>query len=112
MVDDSEDNQTLLKTILSASGIHVDCASNGEDALSLLMNMSKLPDLILLDANMPVMDGYRFRIEQSKSPRLRSIPVIVITAEDDMEMSHKMLAPEGVMMKPLHLKSIVARLLA
>jgi two-component system response regulator VicR len=66
IVDDSKDNQDLLKLVLVSKGYSVHCASNGQEALVMLFELSILPDLILLDAKMPVMDGYEFRVQQKK----------------------------------------------
>ena len=47
------------------------------------LNRAPVPDLIILDLWMPVMDGWQFRNEQIKDPRLAEIPVIVLTALSD-----------------------------
>ncbi len=107
IVDDSKDNQMLLKIILTEKGYQVQCASNGSDALGLLKELSNLPDLILLDARMPVMDGYQFRQEQKKNDRIRNIPVIVMTGESDIEMIRLTMQPEEILHKPLDIKSII-----
>lgn len=107
IIDDSADNQNLLSLLFEAQGYRVNCASNGEEALFLLNDMVKLPDLILLDAQMPQMDGYQFRIEQKKDARIRNVPVIVMTGDDDTQMSQKMNNPAGILTKPLHIRSVI-----
>ena len=107
VVDDSLDNQNLLELIFTSYGYNVHCASNGSDALLLLKELSILPDLIMLDAQMPVMDGYQFRIEQSKIARLKNIPVVVMTGDADEHMDHDMLGPLGVLIKPLQIQSVI-----
>jgi CheY-like chemotaxis protein len=107
IVDDSLDNQTLLDLIFTSKGYEVHCASNGAEALLLLKELSILPDLILLDARMPVMDGYEFRIEQKKTDRLKNIPVLVMTGDTDLKMAHDMLNPLGVLIKPLQIQSVI-----
>jgi CheY-like chemotaxis protein len=107
IVDDSKDNQELLELLLVSKGYRVHCASNGEEALYLLKEFTILPDLILLDAQMPVMDGYEFRIEQKKIERLKNIPVLVMSGDEDSEMSKKMIEPQGILIKPLHVKSFI-----
>ncbi len=106
IVDDSIDNQNLLELLFSAKGHKVISTSNGIDALSLLKELSHLPNLILLDARMPLMDGYQFRIEQKKNFRLRDIPVIVMTGDSDINMNEKMSFPDRVLVKPLSINSI------
>lgn len=106
VVDDVIDNQFLLTTLLEAKGHRVLCVSNGEEALNLLRELAYLPDLILLDAQMPVMDGYLFREAQCKSDRLRAIPVVVMTAECSLDTNTRMNHPQAIMIKPLRLTSI------
>jgi CheY-like chemotaxis protein len=107
IVDDSLDNQTLLDLIFTSKGYGVHCASNGAEALLLLKELTILPDLILLDARMPVMDGYEFRVEQKKTDRLKDIPVVVMTGDTDIKMTHDMLNPLGVLIKPLQIQSVI-----
>lgn len=107
IVDDSKDNQDLLKLVLVSKGYSVHCASNGQEALVMLFELSILPDLILLDAKMPVMDGYEFRVQQKKFARIKDIPVVVMTGDSDQNMGRDMDDPCGVLIKPLHMSSIV-----
>jgi len=107
IVDDSKDNQDLLKLVLISKGYSVHCASNGQEALVMLFELSILPDLILLDAKMPVMDGYEFRVQQKKLARIRDIPVVVMTGDSDENMGKDMDEPCGVLIKPLHMNSII-----
>ena len=65
---------------LEEAGFQAVTASNGRDALRLLLEEELHPDLILLDLMMPVMDGWAFRAEQAKNRRLDSIPVVLFSA--------------------------------
>ena len=107
IVDDSTDNQELLKIILLSNGYTVHCASNGHEALQMLLELSTLPDLILLDAQMPVMDGYEFRVQQNMTDRIKNIPVIVMTGDSDASMGKHMNDPCKVLVKPLRLNSVI-----
>lgn len=108
IIDDSVDNQALLKILLTVKGYKVHCASNGKEALDILTELSILPDLILLDSHMPVMDGHEFRIEQGKNPRIKNIPVVVMTGDDDeLLVREDMMYPEAILLKPLHTKSLL-----
>jgi CheY-like chemotaxis protein len=106
VIDDSKDNQDLLELLLTSKGYQVKCATKGEEALVILKELSILPDLIILDAQMPVMDGYKFRIEQKKLDRLAKIPVVVMTGDDDVDMAN-MLEPSEILMKPLSVQSVI-----
>ncbi|MDH5784055.1 MAG: response regulator [Chromatiales bacterium] len=77
-----EDQELIAQTVnmaLSVAGYQCEHASNGERALS-IMKRGWLPNLILLDIVMPVMDGYKFLDELQKEPVLQEIPVIMLTA--------------------------------
>jgi CheY-like chemotaxis protein len=112
IVDDSVDSQTLLKLLFKAKGYEVQSAFNGQEALVILRDLTVLPDLILLDAHMPVMDGYQFRRMQKMLPRLADIPVVVMTGESEHSVDSKMMQPRGILIKPLQAKSLVERVAA
>lgn len=80
LVDDSADILDALGFFLEVSGFEVSSAANGHEALERLKGLEKLPNAIVLDMMMPEMDGFAFRREQLKDPRLKDIPLIVTTA--------------------------------
>lgn len=112
VIDDSADNRELLKLLLDSNGFRTDCAPNGAEALSLMKDHLDLPKLILLDANMPVMDGYRFRIEQNKDDRLKNIPVVVMSGEHDLSMNERMNFPHSFLPKPFNMQAIIGHVSA
>jgi CheY-like chemotaxis protein len=61
-------------------GFEVQSAGNGLDALLLLQSVSVLPDVILLDVDMPVMDGREFRMAQRCDPVAGRVPVVVLSS--------------------------------
>lgn len=83
VVDDNEINRDLLIRRLEKDGCQSLQAANGVEALRILREYSV--DLILLDINMPVMDGYQVLDIIKNDPKLCHIPVIVITAYDETE---------------------------
>ena len=83
VVDDNEFNRDLLRQRLERDGHSVVQASDGEQALQTLR--SEPVDLVLLDIMMPIMDGYETLAHMQKDRWMRHIPVIVITAVDDIE---------------------------
>ncbi len=107
VIDDSADSQALLTLLLESKGFTVLSALNGHEALTMLLELSHLPQVILLDAQMPVMDGYQFRIEQHNYDRIKDIPVIVMTGENDEFTNEKMIQPQGILTKPLQINSIL-----
>ena len=86
VVDDESDIRLSLAMILDLSGFPADTAANGQEALDYL-NSHPLPGAIILDLNMPVMNGMQFREAQQAAPRLAAIPVVVCSARSDMQDS-------------------------
>src|SRR5438105_2276777 len=86
VVDDNAEVCELFSDILGMLGHRVACARNGEEALDYL-NAHPAPALILLDLNMPVMNGWEFRRRQRADPRLAEIPVVVVSAINDLAQS-------------------------
>jgi CheY-like chemotaxis protein/anti-sigma regulatory factor (Ser/Thr protein kinase) len=80
VVEDDEPTRSLLRRVLEDDNWNVAEADNGAIALEHIEK--NVPDLILLDLMMPVMDGFDFIQELHKTEKLRSIPIIVITAKD------------------------------
>jgi CheY-like chemotaxis protein len=82
VVDDDAGVRELLAEALELSGLEVRCAANGRDALVRLRCGGFRPDAIVLDLDMPVMNGWQFRREQLLDARLAGIPVLVASASD------------------------------
>ncbi len=80
VVDDDADARTRLRTVLESRGWMVTEAENGQAALEQVDRA--LPQLILLDLTMPVMDGFAFLRELRNRSGCRDIPVVVLTARD------------------------------
>ncbi|TLS75101.1 response regulator [Mariprofundus erugo] len=78
LVEDDEINQELALDLLGSNGLQVTLASNGAEALKLLDRESF--DGVLMDCQMPVMDGYTATREIRKQPRFEKLPVIAMTA--------------------------------
>ena len=80
VIDDDLDLLDALCEVLRDAGYRVSSAGNGFDALRLLADAESLPDLILLDLMMPIMDGHTFRELQLADPRLCSLPTVALSA--------------------------------
>lgn len=78
LVEDNELNQELAKLLLTRKGIVVTVANNGAEALEILQTSSF--DCVLMDIQMPVMDGYTACQEIRKFPQYQDLPVIALTA--------------------------------
>ncbi len=84
LVEDDAATRGAMKMVLEWEGYRVDCAANGREALGMLLSGAK-PSLVLLDLNMPVMDGRQLREEMQHDPSLASIPVVTVTAARDAD---------------------------
>jgi adenylate cyclase len=82
IVDDTEMNRDMLCALLEADGHKTAVAENGKIGLSALNTDSY--DLVLLDVMMPEMNGYEVLEAMKSNPRLRSIPVVVLSALDEI----------------------------
>ena len=80
VIDDDIDLLEALCEVLVDAGYRVSSAGNGFDALRILGEEPTLPDLILVDLTMPIIDGYTFRQLQLADPRLAGIPTIALSA--------------------------------
>jgi two-component system, cell cycle response regulator DivK len=78
VVEDQEDNRVILRRLLSSAGYDLIEAVNGEDGVALAL--STRPDLILMDIQLPVMDGYEATRRIKSNAELKSIPVIAVTS--------------------------------
>lgn len=78
VVEDQEDNRQILRDLLGHSGYELTEAENGEDALAAVAKQR--PDLILMDIQLPIMDGYEVTRRLKSDPSFKSIPIIVVTS--------------------------------
>ena len=109
VVDDTPAQLRLLVNILAEQGYQVRPVPNGKLALSAAQII--LPDLILLDINMPEMDGYEVCKELKADERFHDIPVIFISANNDVFDKVKAFSIGGVdyITKPFQVEEVLAR---
>jgi CheY-like chemotaxis protein len=100
VVDDEPELRRLTESVLTEHGYHVIVAAHGKDAIVRLRE--SCPDLIVLDLNMPVMDGWQFRAEQRylRDKRQAAVPVLLMTGETDAATHAETLRAVGVIKKP------------
>jgi two-component system cell cycle response regulator DivK len=78
VVEDQEDNRRILRDLLTSAGFDMIAAENGEDAIT--SAQEGRPDLILMDIQLPILDGYEATRRIKADPDLKSIPIIVVTS--------------------------------
>jgi len=87
VVDDSITVRRVTQRLLERNGMRVMTARDGADAMTLLAE--HVPDIILLDIEMPRMDGYEVAAQVRADPRLRDVPIIMITSRSgDKHRAH------------------------
>lgn len=89
VIEDNEIIQELIVRRLKKSGFLVDLATDGE--MGLKMVADSLPDLILLDMNLPKIDGWIVAAECKKNSNLQKIPIIAMTAHNKVKDQKKAL---------------------
>ena len=78
VVEDQEDNRQILRDLLGSADYEMVEAENGQEALDAVAK--KKPDLILMDIQLPIMDGYEATRRIKANPDWKSIPIIVVTS--------------------------------
>ena len=78
VVEDQPDNRQIIRDMLADTGYEIAEAENGEEALAAIAKAR--PDLILMDIQLPVMDGYAATRRIKTDPALKSIPIIAVTS--------------------------------
>jgi two-component system, cell cycle response regulator DivK len=106
-VEDNPDNRLLVRRILMSENYAVLEAVNAAEALNLLKNAR--PDLILMDINMPDMDGYTLTATIKATPGFERIPILALTANVMRGDKEKTLEAgcDGYIQKPLDIDQLI-----
>ena len=110
VVEDQEDNRRILRDLLTNSGYNLVEAEDGAQALT--MAQYKRPDLILMDVQIPVLDGYEVTRRLKADPELRAIPIIVVTsyALSGDESKARAAGCNGYVSKPYSTRQLLAKI--
>ena len=100
-VEDNFENKLFVRRVIESMGHEMVEAENGLD--SLVIAAEKVPDLILMDVNIPGMDGLETTAKMKQNPRLSHIPVVALTANAMKGDKERCLAAgcDGYMQKPV-----------
>jgi len=109
VVDDNRTNALLLERVLVGDGHLVDVASDGQEALERITH--NCPDLILLDLDMPRIDGYEVCRRVKNNPATRFVPIVIVTAQNafDAKLRAWELGADDFITKPFQCLEVVAR---
>ena len=90
LVEDTEDNRFMMRRLLEMTGYRVVEAMNGEEAVKLAK--AELPQLILMDLSLPVIDGLAATRLIRKLPDFQSTPIIAVSAHDSSDFQSEAIA--------------------
>jgi len=118
VIDDSRAMRMILKRIVGKLNFEVSEAGDGQEALDLLATMTEVPELALIDWNMPVMNGLEFVTKVRSESRLREMTLVMVTTESEQGQIVRALAAgaheyvikpftEGAMIEKLALLGLV-----
>lgn len=83
VIDDSSTMRRVLRSIITPLGFNVYEAEHGQDALDLLTEGGTMPDIALVDWNMPVMNGLEFIRAVRRMPQFRAMTLMMVTTESE-----------------------------
>lgn len=107
IIEDDEDIRAAMAELLEGEGFEVAVASNGQEGLEVLSQMSA-PCLVLLDLMMPVMNGEDFLRHVRQNPALDSTPVVIVTASGRTPLP----GTQGILKKPFEISDLFATVIA
>ena len=112
IIEDQEDNRAILRDLLSQAGYELIEAADGEEGVKLAQ--SERPDLILMDIQLPVIDGYEATRRIKAKPDLKSIPIIAVTsyALSGDEAKARAAGCDGYVTKPFSPRDLLAKVRA
>jgi len=112
VIDDSRAMRMILCRTLTGLGFEVDQAGDGEQALAVMRSGGELPDVCLVDWNMPVMNGLEFIVEVRKQREWRQVTLMMVTTESEHSQIVRALAAGAheYVIKPFTTEAIADKL--
>ena len=109
IVEDQEDNRSILRDLLSAAGYELIEATNGAQGVELAQR--ERPDLILMDIQLPIVDGYEATRRIKANAELKRIPIIAVTsyALSGDEAKARAAGCDGYVTKPFSPRQLLAK---
>ena len=100
VIDDDKTFVKMVRSSLEVNHFDVISAFDGDEGLEKAKTLN--PDLIILDIEMPKMDGYTFMLEMKKIVGKKDIPILIITAKESMQDIFKMEGVKEYIVKPVN----------
>jgi len=109
VVEDTEDNRQIIRDLLTSAGYELIEATSGEEGIA--KAASERPDLILMDIQLPVLDGYEATRRIKAQPELKAIPIIAVTSYALSGDDQKAFAAgcDGYVTKPFSPRALLAK---
>jgi signal transduction histidine kinase len=104
-IEDDPRNRLLVRKLLAAEGYEVIDATDGLEGVRAALTVR--PDLVLVDLNIPGLDGYEVTLRLRGEPSLRGVPIVAITAEGDRDTSFAV-GCDGFIQKPIDARSFAS----
>lgn len=108
LAEDHIDSREALRALLEASGYEVHLAGTGREAVELALSVS--PDLILMDAMMPEMDGFQATRILRSSAAFRQVPIVAVTAMEGAKPLAEAAGCDEVIHKPIQIRAFLERI--
>jgi two-component system, cell cycle response regulator DivK len=110
VVEDQPDSRRIIRDMLAGTDYEITEAENGEEALAAIAKQR--PDLVLMDIQLPIMDGYTATKQIKADPALRSIPIIAVTSHalDGEEQTARAAGCDGYVPEPYSPRQLLAKI--
>lgn len=110
LIDDEDDFHDIIRQILTPQGYQILSAYDGKEGLAAIRR--ERPDLVLLDVNMPLMDGYAVCRQARVEPEIADIPILMLTIRrrDEEIISGLDGGADGYLVKPFEPEELLARI--
>lgn len=105
IVEDDRAISDALSKLLVSEGYNVSVAYNGEEGIQILNQSKSSPCLILLDLMMPLKDGFKFREEQLQLADHKTVPVVIMTASENINSKTERLHVQDYIRKPVDIST-------
>lgn len=107
MIEDDHDIRESILDVLRAEGFLAEGAASSREAIQALKQSARKPDLILLDLRLPGEDGFCFREEQKRDPRIADIPVVLLSADTRVREKEGLIGAIDSLKKPMGIDELL-----